>query len=848
MARRGGFRFSAAGGGRWLAGTGLAALALLPQTAMAQTAATGGQEAAASQAGASANNNQLGEIVVTARFVSEKLQDTPIAITTQTDVQLKAANVTGVSSLGKVVPNLYTMPGDSLAAGTPVIGFRGVLQGSGGNSSIAVPPAVAIYTDDVYHSTTAGSEINLADIDHIEVNRGPQSTLSGNASIAGSIKLYTVDPKGDNSGYAEIWGGSYKMVGGKAAIDLRLSDTLALRVSGDAERQGGYGDRLDYVCEQKKLGITSYLGNGNIPSIPQADAHDCVVGHTGGTQTASIQAKLRWRPTSTLDIILEARHHEEHNQETPEVVVSYIPVCFGGPPCTVSAAAQVYHQATLNTYGITTGNWFVPPARGNGVYDTYATNCRPAINTAGLNFPAGYPTNFCFQQSIPIHNDLGSAKIHWELADNINFTAIGAYTNYSNEFTQDADESPLGDSITHFYNYDHQYTGEARFDGKLFDNRLQWVVGGFLMRFTGHQTNMVSYYNIYQYSTVRGTNDTQSAFAHLDFSITDRWRISGGGRYTDGDIGITINNPQAVSVLTPSHSVQHRWDWLISSDYKFTDTIMGYVSAASGSRPPGLTTIVGTARQLAPTPAEDLISYEGGIKADLLDRHLRVNVDGFYEDYRKLSAGATGIECINQPGATATFFNVQQNTAAATQTCSQFPGAPNPIIWNINVGIPAKITGFEWEITAVPVDHLRFDWSGGYNHFKSGAAVGAPGYLYPGNHRQPDWNMHADLSYDIEAGNHGTFTPRLDWSWQSQADYNPAASTSAPAPLYIIKPYGLWNAQLAYKDPSDKWTATLEVTNLVNKYYHYQVFTGGVDTYTRVAPPREFKVSLRRNF
>ena len=113
---------------------------------------------------------------------------------------------------------------------------------------------------------------------------------------------------------------------------------------------------------------------------------------------------------------------------------------------------------------------------------------------------------------------------------------------------------------------------------------------------------MLASTNTFQYSKVHGKNETKSGFTHLDFNLTDAWRVSGGGRYSKTEIGITINNPQAISVLTPVVSTQNRWDWLISTDYKINDDMMLYATASSGSRPPGLTTIVSTARQLAATP------------------------------------------------------------------------------------------------------------------------------------------------------------------------------------------------------------------------------------------------------
>ncbi|MBT2186539.1 TonB-dependent receptor [Sphingobium nicotianae] len=833
-------------GGHLLAGSCLLIVAALPNPASAQDSA---RTAGATSSDTEAETGGIEEIVVTARFVSENLQDTPIAITAQTAGQLDAANVSNIGTLGAVVPNLQTVPGDQQSAGTPRVSLRGVQQGS--TSSLAVPPAIAIYTDDIYHGTTAGSDLDFTDVSRIEINRGPQSTLSGNASIGGSIKLYTVDPKGDGSGYLQAVGGSRKKMGLSGALDLALSRTLAMRLSGNFEQQQGFGNRLDFSCMMDKLGTPSL--KGKIPYFqPDSANRDCIIGHTGGGRTAVGQVKLRWQPNSDIDLLLTARHREDDLEETPEVILKYFEPCISGltgpQPCADAGSKQSYSRAIFNTFGVLTDNRFLVPQRNGGIYDSYSTYCRPILDTTGANLPAGYPTGLCFSPNKTSSHTLVSGKLSANLAANLHMTAILGYTDYSNSFTQSGDESPLANSLNNFINIDKQTSAELRFDGKLFNDKLNWVVGGFAMRLIGYQNNTLSYQNIYQYSKVRGVNESKSVFFHLDYNLTDRWRVSGGARYTDTQIAITIDNPQQISVLAPVVSGQKRKDWLISTDYKITDHILAYASAASGSRPPGLTTIVNTPRQLAPTSAEDLISYELGLKADLLDRRLRTNLTAFYLDYRQLATSIQGTECRNQPGATATFFNVVNLSPAAITTCSQFPGVPDPITFFLNLGIPAKVKGIEWDITAVPVEGLRIDWTGGYNHFASGiTAAGQPGYLAPGNLRQPEWNMHANLSYDVHTSL-GTFTPRLDWNWQSRQTFDPSPATRAPFPQFVIEPYSLWNAQVAYEAPDRGWTATLSVTNLDNKWYHYQLLEGTLNQQTRVAAPREFAVTVKRTF
>ncbi len=294
-------------------------------------------------------------------------------------------------------------------------------------------------------------------------------------------------------------------------------------------------------------------------------------------------------------------------------------------------------------------------------------------------------------------------------------------------------------------------------------------------------------------------------------------------------------------IAAPVTSHQGRWDWLLSTDYKVTDDILVYANVGTGSRPPGLTTIVNNARQLAPTPAEDLVSYDLGVKADLLDRHLRTNLSAFYIDYKSIATSTQGYECTGQPGPTAIWY-------ASPADCQQYAPNTGNLQFFQYLGVPAKIKGVEWEITAIPVDGLRIDWTGGYNKFTSGVKTpGLIGYMVAGNHRQPEWNMHANISYDIETSA-GTFTPRLDWNWQSQQDYEPQPHLRAPRTDFIIDAYSIWNAQLAYVAPDRLWSATLSVSNLADKYYHYQVLLGTLNAQTRVAPPRELSLTLRRSF
>jgi outer membrane receptor protein involved in Fe transport len=85
-------------------------------------------------------------------------------------------------------------------------------------------------------------------------------------------------------------------------------------------------------------------------------------------------------------------------------------------------------------------------------------------------------------------------------------------------------------------------------------------------------------------------------------------------------------------------------------------------------------------------------------------------------------------------------------------------------------------------------------------------------------------------------------------TWQSQQDYDPSAQFRAPLPIYVIKPYAITNAEVNYDTPDGKWSATAGVTNLSDKFYHYQVLQGTLNAQTRLAPPREWVLNFKRTF
>jgi len=214
------------------------------------------------------------DIIVTAQFRREKLQDTPIAITAVNAAQLEAKNQTDLAQVADSAPNVSLKPQGASFGPSISASIRGVGQN---DFNPAYEPGVGIYIDDVYYPQLTGAVFDLLDLDRVEILRGPQGTLAGRNSEGGSIKIYSKMPNGENGGFVEATYGSRHRIGVRAAADFKLTDTLFGRISGVFKKQGGLhtvGRRLpDQQARWHRIS-----GDSRHPALgaqrrPQCDRH-----------------------------------------------------------------------------------------------------------------------------------------------------------------------------------------------------------------------------------------------------------------------------------------------------------------------------------------------------------------------------------------------------------------------------------------------------------------------------------------------------------------------------------------------------------------------------------------------
>lgn len=177
------------------------------------------------------------EIIVTATKRPESVQDIPIAVTVVSPTQLQDQGVASIKDLSSVAAGFNIQSSQTETQGTS-IRIRGV--GTTGNN-IGLESSVGVFIDGVYQSRPGVALGELADIEALELLRGPQGTLFGRNTSAGALNIRTKKPDFDGtSGYADFTVGTYSLLSAQAGVNLTASDNLAFRLNGAVRKRDGF--------------------------------------------------------------------------------------------------------------------------------------------------------------------------------------------------------------------------------------------------------------------------------------------------------------------------------------------------------------------------------------------------------------------------------------------------------------------------------------------------------------------------------------------------------------------------------------------------------------------------------
>jgi outer membrane receptor protein involved in Fe transport len=584
----------------------------------------------------------LEEIVVSAQKRSENLQDVPLSIQALGTAKLEEMHITSFNDYAKLLPSVaYQSAGPGFAR----VFMRGVASGDNGNHSGPLP-SVGTYLDEQPITTIQGAlDLHIYDIERVEALAGPQGTLYGASSQAGTIRIITnkPDPTAFTAGY-DLQGNT--VTGGAGGyivegfVNLPITQSSAIRLVGWNEHDSGYIDNL--------AGTLTYA------AIPPDS------GPLGAGRDAVCISN-----TNTPGCITTPNHPKQHYNDVDT---------YGG-----RAALKV----DLNE------NWSITPTimaqttEANGIF-----GYNPALGD--LKVAHFYPEkskDTWAQAALTVEGKIG----------NFDLVYAGSYLKRHDETETDyTDYSSFYDYYGSYF-FDNSGTlinPSQRVDGRDVytkqshelrissptTNRFRFVAGLFMQRQTHNIQQVYVIDDLATSLSVTGWPDAwwltkqeridrdYALFGELTYDLTEKLSLTGGIRFfeaknsLEGFYGFSLNNDftsatgekSCVPGLTtiagvPCSNLQKEVKEdgntpRVNLTYKFTPDALVYATYSEGFRPGG----VNRRGTFKPYKSDFLKNYEVGWKTTWAGNRLRFNGALFVEDWDDFQFSYLGANALTQ--------------------------------------------------------------------------------------------------------------------------------------------------------------------------------------------------------
>jgi iron complex outermembrane receptor protein len=387
-----------------------------------------------------AGKNNLEEVVVTARRRSEAAQKVPISITTLSARTLERHTILQSNDLQYHVPNLKIGFG-SVFTESPTFNVRGADQ------SLNTEPSTTIYVNEVPQSTR-GIANAIYDLQNIAILKGPQGVAFGRNSVGGAVLFTPQRPTNALSGFLQQQVGNYGFTETTGALNIPVVDDKVLfRIAGD------YANR-----------------DGLLKNIGGPDAQN--------ENHGSFRASLTLKPVDWFSNFTSVDGYRA--DEIPEVAK---PVAATG--CISNQGPIVALQQSLIPCLYANSPVLAPLAPFIGLSSPFVT---PPVH--GGTFPGSYTTaealpNGSVDDPYPTKstvNVIGLSNTSTvDIESWLNFKNIFGFRHESSDSFNNSSGLPSQNLITHFIDHVDQLTEEAQFQGKVLNESLSYLVGGFYL-------------------------------------------------------------------------------------------------------------------------------------------------------------------------------------------------------------------------------------------------------------------------------------------------------------------------------------------------------------------------------
>ncbi len=694
---------------------------------------------------ASAGDDQLGEIIVTATKRETNLQRTPIAITVVDEQLARNRHAQSLLDLADAVPSLRVATFESRQSALTV-GIRGIVPFDANQT--ARDQGVGVYIDGIYLGRQQGLNAGLFDIERIEVLRGPQGTLFGRNTEGGALNIVTRAPTGEFGGRVAAGVGNYGSYNGEIHLNLPAVANIAFKIDALVQHQ-------------------------------DATTKNPLAGQTGWNYYNRVGGRIaaRWRPVEGLTVDVSYDKAKDENTPFYSQLINYNPngynvgsyggangttLLFNGRQCNVVAAGALTNPciAPLSPLVVVSGDRRQKVAeigvpqqpsvdRTQGVAGTIRLEVAPSLELRSI-------TGWREVSTQQFDNSGGPHRTTF--VPNANFSRYSLSELFQHQWSQEF--QAVGSLASVDYVVGAYYFTEKVRETAATPTTNRWNAAG-----TGYTINSPDVLppitsgnqgwqreDWFVARDSRATAKSYAVFGQATYTPEsfDALHVTAGARYTydKRDGALTRFNNAAVNF--PFRYREGRIDPMVTVAYEASRDIHLYAKYATGFCAGGANSRSQTFSAFGP---ETVRSFELGAKTEFLDRRVRLNLAAYH---------------MRRKGTQTDFDFVDVRRTLAD-------GSPNPNFnrhfeETANAPSASKIKGLEADLTLRPVDNLQLSASYAYtdievpptaNPFLPGnplfqvytvftpkhAASGAIDYELPVNIGDAALRFHLDASY-----------------------------------------------------------------------------------------------------
>jgi len=575
--------------------------ALLGTAMSASTAYAQAQDSAAQEP----SDGSIKEIVVTARFRTETLQDTPIAISAVPAESIEKVVITDVNSLQRLLPNVQlsriNFSGQALGASIRGISFADLEK--------SFDPAIGVVIDGVFLGTNTGANIDFDDLESIEVLRGPQGTLFGRNTIGGTISVRHTRPTGELGGKFKARYGSFNALDLEGVLNLpQIGDALSIKLAGlrrtsDSPTINRYTNEREDGRDIYNISATALLELGDFSALASVAYNKDRSIFPSAINLTRASGRSFFAGGNICDFTNE--------------------IGLGDLGCDTQG---VIRQAGENFKFANTSIPF------QSFFEGWAASLE--MNGKIGNFNVTSITGFRKSNDQLLEENTGTPPVSYTGVPGAGVPLFVAardqdYKQFSQEIRVAGDITDWMDIVAGVYYLSTSYSIRPNsFNGSRAG--LAWLAVPVFPPAVPAPTAI----NVpIQSATASQDLDSFAVFAESIFKLSDNIRLTAGGRYTIETKEFELDQTLSVPFSGQGKETWRDPTWRVILDWKPNDDTMLYGSWSRGFRSGGWNGRSTTAAAIGPYEPETVDSYEVGAKTAFADGKVQLNLAAFVVNY-----------------------------------------------------------------------------------------------------------------------------------------------------------------------------------------------------------------------